>query len=328
MMDQILAKLGDPGFLVTMLVSLGCATTVLLAFIPMLQKDDMARRIKAVSTERERIRMRERERLAASSGQPQKLSLRYKTGGLSKQLVEALNLDSWLNTDTAKLKLAMAGFRGQGAENAFLAYRLAAPIVFFIAGAIYLFFIAHLQWSFLLKAGASVACAYLGIKAPEIFLNNKIGKRQKAMNRAYPNMVDLLIICAESGMSIEHSVRKVAQEIGTESIELAEEMSLLAAEMSFLENRRVAFENLTARVGIDSIKQLTTVLIQSEKYGTPLGAALRVLAQESRDARLTAAEKKAAALPPSLTVPMIVFFLPGLFCAILTPAIIQINHWN
>jgi tight adherence protein C len=326
MIDQILAKLSDPGFLATLLVSIGCATTVLLAFLPLLQKDDMARRIKAVSTERERIRMRERERLATVNAP--KLTLRYKTGGVSKQIVEALNLDSWLNTDTAKMKLAMAGFRGQGAENAFLAYRLAAPIVFFLFGVVYLFFIANLQWSFMMKMGASVGAAYLGIKAPEIFLNNKIAKRQKLMNRAYPNMVDLLIICAESGMSIEHSVRKVSQEIGTESMELAEEMSLLAAEMSFLENRRVAFENLTTRTGIDSIKQLTTVLIQSEKYGTPLGAALRVLAQESRDARLTAAEKKAAALPPSLTVPMIIFFLPGLFCAILTPAIIQINHWN
>jgi tight adherence protein C len=326
MMDQILAKLGDPGFLVSLLVSLGCATTVLLAFMPLLQRDDMSRRIKSVSSERERIRMRERERLA-SVNQP-RLSLRHKTGGLSKQLVEALNLDTWLNTDTAKMKLAMAGFRGGGAENAFLAYRLAAPILFFILGVIYFFFVAHLQWSFLLRGGASLACAYLGIKAPELFLNNKIAKRQKGMNRAYPNMVDLLIICAESGMSIEHSVRKVSQEIGNESLEMAEEMSLLAAEMSYLEHRRIAFENLTLRTGIDAIKQLTTVLIQSEKYGTPLGSALRVLAQESRDARLNAAEKKAAALPPSLTVPMIIFFLPGLFCAILTPAIIQINHWT
>jgi tight adherence protein C len=326
MIDQILAKLGDPSFLATLLVSLGCATTVLLAFLPMLQKDDMSRRIKAVSTERERIRLRERERMATAN-QP-KLTLRYNTGGVSKRIVEALNLDSWLNTDTAKMKLAMAGYRGQGAENAFLFYRLAAPIGFFAFALIYLFFIANLQWSFMLKILASVGAAYLGIKAPELFLGNKIGKRQKVMNRAYPNMVDLLIICAESGMSIEHAVRKVGQEIGTESIELAEEMSLLAAEMSFLENRRMAFDNLTLRTGLDSIKQLTTVLVQSEKYGTPLGAALRVLAHESREMRLNAAEKKAAALPPSLTVPMIVFFLPGLFCAILTPAIIQINHWN
>jgi tight adherence protein C len=326
MMDQILERLSDPGLLATLLVSLGCATTVLLAFLPLLQKDNMSRRIKAVSTERERIRMRERERLAAST--QSKATLRYKSGGLSKQVVQALNLDSWLNTDTAKQTLAMAGYRGQGAENAFLAYRLAAPIGFFLFAVVYVFFIANLQWSFMLKLLVAVAAAFLGIKAPEIFLKNKIGKRQKMMGRAYPNMVDLLIICAESGMSIEHSVRKVSQEIGTESLEMAEEMSLLAAEMSFLENRRVAFDNLTLRTGIEPIKQLTTVMIQAEKYGTPLGSALRVLAQESRDARLTAAEKKAAALPPALTVPMILFFLPGLFCAILTPAIIQINHWN
>ena len=195
MMDEILAKLGDPGFIVTLLVSVGCATTVLLGFMPLLQKDDMARRMKAVSSERERIRLRERERMAAVNAP--RLSLRYKTGGMSKRLVDMLNLDSWLNTETAKMKLAMAGFRGQGAENAFLAYRLAAPIVFFIAGVVYIFFISNLQWSFMLKLGASVGCAYLGIKAPEIFLSNKIGKRQKAMGRAYPNMVDLLIICAE-----------------------------------------------------------------------------------------------------------------------------------
>lgn len=148
------------------------------------------------------------------------------------------------------------------------------------------------------------------------------------MSRAYPNMVDLLIICAESGMSIEHAVRRVGLEIGVESIALAEELSLLAAEVSYLEQRRTAFENFNERTGLESIRQLTTVLVQSEKYGTPLGGALRVLAQESRDQRMTAAEKKAASLPPSLTVPMIIFFLPGLFAAILGPAAIQINHWT
>ena len=194
MIDLILAKLGDPGFIATLLIAVGCATTVLLGFMPMLQKDNMSRRIKAVSSERERIRMRERERLAAAN-QP-KAALRYKSGGWSKQLVDSLNLDQWLNTDTAKLKLAMAGYRGQGAENAFLAYRLAAPIVFFIFTLIYVFFIANLKWSPFFKFGAALAAAYLGIKAPELFLKNKIGKRQKMMNRAYPNMVDLLIICA------------------------------------------------------------------------------------------------------------------------------------
>jgi tight adherence protein C len=328
MLDEVLAKLGDAGFVATLLVSLGSAATVLLAMMPLLARDDTARRIKAVTTERERIRLRERERLTANTQQKQQRSLRYRSGGVTKQLVDGLSLDSWLNTNTAKMKLAQAGFRGQGPENAFLAYRLASPILFLIAGVVYLFFIAHLQWSFMVKCGASMACAYVGIKAPELFLSNKIAKRQKEMGRAYPNMVDLMIICVESGMSIEHSFRKVSQEIGVESIAMAEEMTLLAAEMSYLPDRRTAFENLGARTGMESIRSLVTVLIQSERYGTPLGVALRVLAQESRDQRMTAAEKKAAALPPKLTVPMILFFLPGLFTAILTPAIIRINHWS
>src|SRR5271168_1975555 len=325
MLDLVLLKVGDTHFMAVVLLSMGCAAGVLMALMPFLQTDNLARRMKDVSTERERIRMRERERLTASQAKTQ---LRYKSGALTKRVTETFNLASWLNTDTAKQQLNQAGFRGAGAENAFLTFRLVAPILFFLVALIYVFLIAKLEWSFMLKIAAAIFAAYLGIKAPEIFLSNKKGKRQKSMGRAFPNMVDLLIICAESGMSIEHAVRKVSLEIGSESIELAEELTLLAAEMSYLEQRRTAFENFNQRTGIDSVKQLTTVLVQSEKYGTPLGSALRVLAQESRDQRMTAAEKKAAALPPTLTVPMILFFLPGLFCAILGPAIIQVNHWN
>jgi tight adherence protein C len=325
MLDLVLTKLGDSHFLAIILLSMGCAAGALMALMPLLQTDNLARRMKDVSTERERIRMRERERLAAAQS---KTSLRYRSGGITKTVTETFNLASWLNTDTAKQQLAQAGFRGAGAENAFLTFRLVAPILFFLVALIYVFLIANLQWAVTFKICAAIFAAYLGIKAPEIFLSNKRSKRQKSMGRAYPNMVDLLIICAESGMSIEHSVRKVSMEIGSESIELAEELTLLAAEMSYLEQRRTAFENLNIRTGIEAIKQLTTVLVQSEKYGTPLGSALRVLAQESRDQRMQAAEKKAAALPPTLTVPMILFFLPGLFLAILGPAVIEINHWT
>lgn len=324
MIDQILEKLSDIHFMAVLLASIGCAATVLTAAMPLLQTDNFARRIKAVSTERERIRLRERERLAT---QQSRSNLRLNTGGMTKSMVDSLQLASWLSTDTAKLQLNRAGFRGQGAENAFLAFRLILPIGFFIVAMIYAF-VAKSEWSLFSKLGLMILAAFIGIKAPEIYLKNKTGKRQLGMNRAYPNMVDLLIICAESGMSIEHAVRKVSTEIGSESIDMAEELTLLAAEMSYLEHRRIAFENLAARTGMESIKQLTTVLVQSEKYGTPLGAALRVLAQESRDQRMNAAEKKAASLPPTLTVPMILFFIPGLFAAILGPAAVQINHWN
>jgi tight adherence protein C len=308
-----------------LLAALGCAATTLTVVVPMLQTDNLARRIKAVSDERERIRLRERERLAAKDNRTQ---LRSRPSSTLKRLVDTLNLTSWLSTETAKEQLAKAGFRGAGAEYAFVAGRLIAPIGFAICAAVYIFFIADWQQPLAIKLGGVMAAIYLGVKAPEIYLRNATTKRQKSIERAYPNTLDLMLICAESGMSIEHAVRKVSSEIGVESVEMAEEMTLLAAEMSYLQDRRTAFENLNARTGLESIRSLTTVLIQSERYGTPLGAALRVLGQESRDQRMNAAEKKAAALPPTLTVPMILFFLPGLFAAILTPAAIQINNWN
>jgi tight adherence protein C len=325
MLELIETRFSDLHFLAILFAAIGSAATVLTAAMPWLQPDTLARRIKAVSSERERIRARERDRLIAAQN---KTTLRVKPSGLAKQLVDSLNLSSWLSTEKAKTQLAMAGFRGVGAEYAFLAFRLISPLGFFLATSGYVFLILHWNLPLMVKIGAAIAASYLGLKAPELFLRNKTVKRQKQLERAFPNTLDLLLICAESGMSIEHAVRKVSQEIGVESVAMAEEMGLLAAEMSYLAERRMAFENLSARTGLESIRSLTTVLAQSERYGTPLGVALRVLSQESRDQRMTKAEKKAAALPPTLTVPMILFFLPGLFAAILTPAAIQINGWN
>ena len=323
MLDDIVAKFSDAHFLAMLFAAIGSAATVLTAAMPWLQPDTLSRRIKAVSSERERIRARERLVASQSKG-----TLRVRPTGLVKQLVETLNLSSWLSTEKAKIQLAMAGYRGAGAEYTFLSLRLVAPITFFLVAIVYQFLIIKWNQPAMIKIGIAIAATYLGIKAPELFLKNKTGKRQKELERAFPNTLDLLLICAESGISIEHAVRKVSQEIGMESVSMAEEMGILAAEMSYLAERRTAFENLGLRTGLESIRSLITVLSQSEKYGTPLGAALRVLSQESRDHRMSLAEKKAAALPPVLTVPMILFFLPGLFAAILTPAIIQINNWN
>ena len=325
MLDNVISELGDTRFIAFLLAALGCAATVLMVFVPLLQTDNLSRRIKAVSSERERIRMREREKLAASQSKSQ---LRVKPSTMLKSLVDALNLTSWLSTETAKETLARAGFRGAGAEYVFVTFRLVAPIVFAMLAAVYIFIIAKWTQPLAMRIGFVMFAMYLGVKAPEIYLRNATTKRQRSLERAFPNMLDLMLICAESGMSIEHTVRKVSAEVGVESIDMAEELTLLAAEMSYLQDRRTAFENFNARTGLESIRALSTVLIQSERYGTPLGAALRVLSQESRDQRMTAAEKKAASLPPTLTVPMILFFLPGLFVAILTPAAIQINHWN
>ena len=159
-----------------------------------------------------------------------------------------------------------------------------------------------------------------------LYVSNRATKRKQSIQRAWPDALDLLLICVESGMSVEAAMRKVADEIGTQSVDLAEELILTNAELSYLTERRQAYENLAGRTGLDSVKAVSQALIQAERYGTPISSALRVLANESREMRLTAAEKKAAALPPKLTVPMILFFLPVLFAVILGPAGISISN--
>jgi tight adherence protein C len=187
-----------------------------------------------------------------------------------------------------------------------------------------MFFIGQFDQPVAIKLGAGILGAYIGIKAPQIFLKNRIAKRQLSIRRAFPDSLDLLLICIEAGMSVEAAFRKVSQEIGEQSIPLAEELVLTSAEMSYLQDRRLAYENLGLRTGLDGVKAVTSALIQAERYGTPVAQSLRVMAQENRDMRMNEAEKKAASLPPKLTVPMIVFFLPVLFIVILGPAIMQV----
>jgi len=163
----------------------------------------------------------------------------------------------------------------------------------------------------------------VGYYLPTILLRNLIERRQLSITRAFPDALDLLLICVESGMSVEAGFSRVAAEVGTQSPELAEEMALTTAELSFLPDRSQAYENLAIRTDLPGVKAVTTSLIQAERYGTPVGTALRVMAEENRSMRMQAAEKKAAALPAQLTVPMIVFFLPVLFMVILGPAAIR-----
>ena len=323
MFDLIYSKLSDPQFILSVLVAIAAAATVLTVALPLVDRDPLKGRMKSVSDERERIRERERRVLNSSKG-----SLRQAPKVYMKSVVEQFNLSHWLGTEKAKMQLTRAGFRGSQAEVSFLFFRMVTPIVLFLLAAFYIFVVIQWDKPAFIRIGACVAAAYIGIKIPEVFLSNLIQKRQQSMSRAYPNALDLLLICVESGMSIEHAFRKVSTEIGSESVALAEELALVTAELSYLPDRRQAYENLGVRTGLESVRSLSTVLIQAERYGTPLGTALRVMAQESRDMRMNEAEKKAAALPPKLTVPMIVFNLPVLFAVILMPALIQVFHWK
>jgi tight adherence protein C len=319
-MDDLIQTLLSRQTLLAALVAIATFATILTVAMPLFETDRLSRRMKVIASERERIRARERDRLKES-----KVSLRQAPKAYMKNIVERFSLSSWLGTDKAKKQMIMAGFRGPQAEVAFLFFRLVTPISFFVVTLIYLFLLSNLGWSNVMKIGVAIGALYVGLKAPEIYISNTISKRQRSMGRAVPNALDLMLICVESGMSIEPAFRKVSQEIGAQSVPLAEELTLTTAELSYLSDRRQAFENLGTRTGLDSLKQISTVLTQAERYGTPLGQALRVVAEETRQKRMSAAEKKAAALPPKLTVPMILFFLPVLFAVIITPAIIQVQ---
>jgi tight adherence protein C len=320
MLDLIIDKMHDTKFLAMLLVSVAAAATVLTIAMPLLSSDTLGKRMKAVALEREKIRQRERERMVRT----EKVSLRTTPKQYMSKIVEQLNLTKWLAQEQARDKLMQAGYRGQAPYVAFLFFRLISPLILFSFTLFYVFLVLDLKQPLTIKIGIGLGAAYLGMQIPYIFLKNRISKRQLSIKRAFPDALDLLLICVESGMSIEAAFGKVAQEIGTQSVALAEELTLTTAELSYLPDRKQAYENLAKRTDLDGVKSVCLALQQAERYGTPLAQTLRVMAQENRDQRMTEAEKKAAALPPKLTVPMILFFLPVLFVVILAPAAIRL----
>ena len=320
MIDFLMEKTADTRLLAMLFAAIAAAATVITLAMPLLAGDNLGRRMKAVALEREKIRQRERERLMAG----QKVTLRRSPKQFMKTAVDRFNLAKWVGQESAREKLVQAGYRGQAPYVAFLFFRMVTPAVAMIATAIYLFVILKTEQPLMIKLGLCIGMGYLGMHLPYLFLKNKITRRQLSMKRAFPDSLDLLLICVESGMSVEAAFRKVSQEIGAQSIPLAEEFTLTTAELSYLPDRRQAYENLAKRTDLEGVKAVCVALQQSERYGTPLGTTLRVMAQENRDMRMSEAEKKAAALPPKLTVPMILFFLPVLFVVILGPAAIKV----
>lgn len=320
MVDLIYERLSDPRFMTTLLTIVAVIATIYTLAMPYISGDSLDRRMKTLAIERGQIRAREREKLARG----EKINLRPTPKAFMQNVVESLDLKKWLGEEEIKATLVQAGYRGQGPQVTFLFFRMVAPIAMFVFALLYVFVLVPINQPVMVKVGICIGAAYLGIKLPQLFLKNVITRRQLSIRRAFPDALDLLLICVESGMSIDAAFKRVSQEIGSQSVPLAEELTLTTAELSYLQDRRMAFENLATRTGIDGVKAVTTALIQAERYGTPLAQALRVLAQEIRDQRMSEAEKKAAALPPKLTVPMILFFLPVLFIVIMGPAAIRV----
>lgn len=307
-----------------LLAALAVIATVITIALPMLTGGQLAARMKSVAASRDEMRRRSRSALAKEHDG----RLRHDTKENVRGIVERLQLQKLLEDPTVQEKLLQAGMRGPGPLMMFYLFRFSLPVLFFFAALFFLFFVNDFGMQPQMRFAAAMGACMFGFYGPNLYVSNVGQKRQQSIMRAFPDALDLLLICVESGMSIEAAFNRVGAEIGSSSVELAEELSLTTAELAYLQDRRMAFENLGKRTNHPGVRSVATALIQAERYGTPLGSALRVMSKENRDMRMMEAEKKAASLPAQLTVPMILFFLPVLFIVILTPAYIQFQKMD
>ena len=322
-MQEIVDTIMSPQLLATMLAAIAAFATVLSVALPMLNRDRLSQRMKIMAVERDKMRSQRLQELQAKERAGNSAKLRQTPKSYMQQIVDRFDLRSQFDSEEVRNKLKTAGLRGQAPLVAYIFFRVAAPPIVFLIALVYLFFIGNVPYPPMIRFLMAVGAGFVGFYLPNVFIENLAQKRQTSIKQSFPDALDMLLICVQSGMSVEASFGKVAKEITAQSLELGEELSLTTAELSYLGERRLAFENLGKRTGIPGVKAVCTALIQAERYGTPVSQALRVMAKENRDIRMGEAEKKAAALPPKLTVPMIIFFLPVLFLVILGPAAIR-----
>jgi len=311
-----------PQFLFGVTAAICVFATILTILVPLLSRDRMNQRMKVMAVERDKMRAQRLSQLGENRGP----SLRQAPKGYMQQIVDQFDLREKFDNEELRNNLKRAGLRGQAPLVTYMFFRVAMPILMFIGALFYIFIVAKLENPPLIKVLMAAGVGFAGYYMPNVFITNAASKRQNAIKLAFPDSLDMLLICVQSGMSVEAAFAKVATEAAKTSIELAEELQLTTAELSYLPERRLAFENLGVRTGIPGVKAVATALIQAERYGTPISQALRAMAQENRNIRMGEAEAKAAALPPKLTVPMIVFFLPVLFLVILGP--VAISVWD
>ncbi|HJT14144.1 MAG TPA: type II secretion system F family protein [Dongiaceae bacterium] len=304
--------------MIVLIVFVATIATIFALALPFMRGERFEQRLRAV---------RDRRR-ALSTAQTQSFQARNRlqavpNKGIKGFALRGVSMADLIDAKELRTKLARAGKRSPSAVANYLFKRIALPITFVIISLLYAW-IVFPEKPLAVRLAGVLAAGAIGYLTPQILLSNAITKRQKLLQRAFPDALDLIVICVESGMSIEAAFNKVTEQMAETSPEMSEEMGLTSAELAFLSDRRQAFENLSDRTGLPSFKSLATTLLQSERYGTPIANGLRVLAQENRDTRMSLAEKKAASLPAQLTVPMIIFFLPVLFIIIAAPAGIQI----
>lgn len=315
--------LSDQNVIVGVLTLVAVAGTIYTLILPFFERDNLKARMKSVALEREQIRSRERQRLSEDREKEQ-ISLRQSPKQNLKDFVEKYNLRALLKAEGVSQRLKKAGYRGASPLYTYLTLQIVLPVTFFSITILYTSGLLQLDIPLMGHLLIALVLGFVGFYAPYIYVQNQMQKRQESIRLAWPDALDLMLICVESGVSIEVAFKKVSEEISAQSVPLSEELILANAELSFLEDRKQAYNNLAERTGLDGVKNVVVALVQAESFGTPIGQALRVLSDENRTERMQEAERKAAALPPKLTVPMMLFFMPVLFVVILGPAVIQV----
>jgi tight adherence protein C len=307
----------------TLMAALATLAVLFALYMATTVRDPMAKRVKALNERREQLKA---GITASTAKRRAKLVKKNQTTDQMRSFLSSLKVLQDSQLKDVQIRLAQAGIRSKDWAVAVIFGRMIGPIVIGGGAAILLYGVgAFPDWGdfkrFMVFAGALL----LSYKAPDLYINNKVSKRSAAIRKGLPDALDLLVICAEAGLTVDAAFGRVSKELGKAYPELGDEFQLTAIELSFLTERRMAFENLATRVKLDAVKGVVTTMIQTEKYGTPLASALRVLSAEFRHERMMRAEEKAARLPAIMTVPLILFILPTLFVVILGPAACSIS---
>jgi len=312
----------DVLWVATLLSGVAAFAVLLAIYAVTTVRDPMTKRVKALNERREQLKAG----ITASTKRRAKLVKQNQTTDRIRSLLSNLKVLQDSQVKAAQIKLMQAGIRSKEWAVAVIFGRLVLPIVF---GGLMVYLVygtdSFSDWTPIKRYGLVAMTFILSYKAPDLFLNNKIKKRSDAIRKGLPDALDLLVICAEAGLTVDAAFHRVARELGKAYPELGDEFTLTAIELGFLSERRAAFENLAMRVKLDAVKGVVTTMVQTEKYGTPLASALRVLSAEFRNERMMRAEEKAARLPAIMTIPLILFILPTLFVVILGPAACSIS---
>lgn len=307
----------------TVLAAVGVLAVMVVIYGAMTVRDPMAKRVKALNERREQLKA---GITASTAKRRAKLVRKNQHADKMRSMLSSMQVLQDEQVKEVQQKLAQAGIRSKDLAVAVIFGRLILPVVFGLLVA-FMVYVTDMfpDWTPLKRNGALMAALVLGYKAPDLWVQNRRTKRTDAIRKGLPDALDLLVICAEAGLTVDAAFNRVSKELGRAYPELGEEFALTSIELGFLTERRMAFENLAYRVDLESVKGVVTTMVQTEKYGTPLASALRVLSAEFRNERMMRAEEKAARLPAIMTIPLILFILPVLFIVILGPAACSIK---